>query len=1471
RTSIIPNDDLTTLPLLELPPSSSRSAASSPPSGGARSTWITPRLHDELMNNDGTSNKSSGTLGLEKSLELLEKILTEGMSPTKDHAPRYATPPVMASAPKSPPLRLGDTERKPSIQSLASPRRIEELYDTITILRQELDMEKAQNRAHESGTAGSTAYSMDGGSDNYYSALGRNAELHIRARKFESAANSMREDLEASKLDQKKTLDQVNSREEKLRNVIKKNKCLMAEYEVLKDQYVEEKVKSVEVYRTMALEKKRHDTAREEVRASSANNQLRKQHDELKSQLQALTVAHATEVKGLQATLETTQAERDRLVLCVAETRHRFKAYKDREAKAAVAARDQVAESMQLEHAIRIEKFQNEIRQLRDKVTQLEQSNQLLKREPHLSPLELTQRRHQLLNTITTQEADLIAMSTRVQELETMLAFAKSQQEQQAGMLRTAQEAMANMLHDREVQAFEHLSWHAPPRTPSTPPLIPSSQVAAQNSVFPMKSPASPSPQLTPRAPASAPSPRVQQTKRKGQFRKADAPQSLTPAPPPTTSPAPSTPTSPNDQNLTVSSWKQEVRGLTEKVEEYKAMIVSLSSEIDKLKTERKKVTVQKQTEMHDKHQAEIEAIQRQLVEAKLNEKHLAEALETYRNQEANKAAQLIQIKTRGAVARYKLKAKLKATRILQAQLRGFAARKRTNLRRPSVVSVRDERRMQSAPVKVTDTTDVYVEFLAVPPCVKLELWIHNQLLTKYIPNRSIPLYVANGAKLLDKGRNELQVALADLVTYDASSHLLTLPFLPPEDLVAKAQAKAAEKIQARAKGFMVRRSLYEDNKRRQGAAAVIQSHTKGYFARKTYSRKSKAVVQIQAQAKGFIVRRRYQHQKEALEKIQATAKGSLERRAYEHKRASIAKIQAQSKGYLARKTYEAKREAAVRIQATAKGRIRRLSYVDYQEKSRAAKSIQARAKGYLTRRDMIDMQESAIKIQSHFKGHFTRQTRRRQAESATRIQSARRAYMEKQAFQFKRQAICKIQAGIKGFYDRQRICLKPRRQRLNEMDERRADHRFRRHVESNLVEFRIHCLDSPPCVKIEALFHKHVYSTFVKYQDINFFVGFGMQLYHENPETLAKTFEPLLSLVPDDGPHGYRVVIKKNWDMMDPVKKVSPSCDQAEHLSVVARAQTIANKMADIELLSAQLRQDIDVPEVAGLETTTDQLVNDPIESKAHIELSEERHGQEIASIKIEQSDGNEDCAKESSDSETDEVDASTPIEIPMWLVSLDMEEENDFKTVLCAVEEDNEHLSPNSSLANLRFSITHGYAMVESVNALPVIYGTCSHDLFDQTILQDACSDHNLRKSFAESWTTNLLKEAAEVWRARHPTRPRRQSTNLDERLLDLNALTCPNQSTKGKCNDGEIVLRVEHHVRTEAADKFTHQPRLDPSNEGRCSNDDAEGAPISNEEHDDNDSTLATGHAPFHEGTLVEPPHSPEKVLASIAIRN
>ncbi|RHY97445.1 hypothetical protein DYB31_002831, partial [Aphanomyces astaci] len=1469
-SSIIPSDDLTTLPLLELPASIHRSDASSPPNGGARSTWITPRLNDELLKNnatDGVLGKTFGTLSLEKSLELLQKILTEGRSPPKDHQIRFTTPPVIASSPMPPPPRLGETERKASVQAISAPQRIEELYDTITILRQELDMERAQNRANDSGTTGLTAYSMDTGGDSYYSALGRNAELHIRAKKFESAANSMREDLEASKLDQKKTLDHVNSREEKLRNVIKKNKCLMAEYEVLKDQYVEEKVKSVEVYRTMTLDKKRHDAVREE-------------HAELETKIDAMATAHAAEVKGLQTALETTQAERDRLVLCVAESRHRFRAWKDREAKSELATREQAKEGLQLEHAIRMEKFQNEIRLLREKVTQLEQSNQMLKREPHLSPLELTQRKHQLLNTITTQEADLIGMTTRIQELETMLAFAKSQQEQQGAMLRTAQEAMANMLHDREVQALEHLSWNAtPPRTPSTAPMSPTSHLVSRGSVFPMKSPTSPASQLTPRAPSSAPSPRVQQSKRKGQYRKADSPQPLSPAPPQSITPTlPSTPPSsaPSEQNLTVSSWKQEVRGLTEQVEEYKAMIVSLSSEIDKLKTERKKVAVQKQTDLQ--HQAELDATKRQLAQAKINEQELSNALEKYRLHEVNKAAQLIQIKTRGAVARYKLKAKLKATRILQAQLRGFAARKRTNLCRLSAISVRDERRMQSAPTKVTEDQDVYVEYLSVPPCVKVEMWYNGQLLTKYIPNRSLPLYVTNGAKMLDKACDELQVALANLVEYDDTSHMLVLPLLPPEDLVAKAQDEAAEKIQARVKGFIVRRELSDERERRRIAAETIQSHAKGYFARKTYGRKAEAVVQIQAQAKGYIIRRRYRRQKEALEKIQATAKGSLERKAYEHKRASIAKIQAQSKGYIARRTYGAKKEAAVRIQATAKGRMRRQSYLDYQEKSKAAKSIQARTKGFLARKEITEKQNSAIKIQSHFKGHSIRRDRRRKAESATRIQSARRAYIEKQAFIVKRQAICKIQAGIKGFYDRQRICIMPRRQRLNELDETRADHRFRRNVESNLVEFRIHCLDNPPCVKIEALLHKHVYSTFVKYQDINNFVGFGMELYHENPETLAKTIEPLLSLVPSDGPYGYRVVIKKTWDMMDSVRKLSLTLDQENDLQEIARAHAMAAKVAaEIGLLSAQLREELYVPEVIGMakfDVEPAEDIGTPVKAKSGIGEQPqppttspsnvavqldgspeptsnasvagsvldvppsteytEYFGDSISAVAVllplssdpaidsdkgaEQFDasGNQhnvppndddsDEAKASSDSEAEEVAATTPVEIPMWLVNLDMEEEADFKTILCAVDEAIEHLSPHSSEANLRYSITHGYSMVESMNALPVIYGICSHDLFDETTKQAAATDQNLRKSVAESWANRILQDAMESFASQHPQQPRRQSTNLEELVLDMDNLN--GSTTKQLLDDHHFVCEVVQQVVTEAVAKVAHR---------------------------------------------------------------
>ncbi|KAF0682595.1 hypothetical protein As57867_025224, partial [Aphanomyces stellatus] len=1459
RPSIIPQDDLTTLPLLDLPASSHlsnhRSEAMTPPTSNFKATWITPRLADELRGDKA----NNGVLSLEKSLELLEKILTtegahDATASSSSGAARagYTTPHVTVNVPK--PTRLGEVDRKPSMGgNLSAPQRIEELYDTISILRQELELERSQKRATDGTSGGIVGYAMDAAGDNYYAALGRNAELHIRAKKFESAANSMRDDLEASKNEQKRTLDHVNAREEKLRNLIKKNKCLMAEYEVLKDQYVEEKVKSVEVYRTMQLEKKRNECAKDEMEA--IKTELTKDNADLRVKVDEMTKAHATQVHGLQTALRDAQTERDRLVLCVAESRHRFKAWKDREAKAVRVARDEAKEAMQLEHSIRIGRCQDEIHLLRDKVTQLEQSNQLLKREPNLSPLELTQRKQQLLNTITTQEADLIAMTARVQELETMLAFTKTQQEHQDAMLQTAQEAMANMLHDREVQALEHLTWNSgPSRKPSTAPMSPT----ASASVFPLKSPTSP--MATPRAPSTAPSPRVQQSKRKGQYKKAGVASPSGPTPPPSTAATAPTPPpgSSMDANLTVSSWKQEVRGLTEQVEEYKAMIISLSSEIEKLKMERKRVAVQKQSDLVKQHQDELAQTQKELDAAKASEKAMSDALEKYRDQETNKAAQLIQMRTRGAIARYKLKAKLKATRLLQAQLRGFAARKRTNLinlRRPSVVSAREQRRVESPPVKSTDDMDVYVDYIPTPPCVKVELWYHGELFTKFVPNRSVALYVVNGTAMIAKSPEELRAKLAHLVYYDTSAHALALPMLPPEDPVEKERKEAIRRIQSRARGYLVRNDVHKENERRQSAAALIQSQAKGYLARAEYARQSEAIVAIQAQAKGYVARKRYKKQRSALVQIQATAKGCLERRAFEYKRASIAKIQAQSKGYLARKSFEAKKEAAVKIQAVSKGRMHRQSYLEQQEKAKAAKSIQARAKGFLLRKDMAEKQSAAVKIQSHLKGHAARRETKRKTESATRIQSAHRAFMEKQIFQAKKRAICKIQAGMKGYRERQRICLRPRLQRLNEADEDRADHRFRRHVDSSLVEFRIHCLEHPPCVKIEALLHRHVYTTFVKYQDINCFVGFGTQLFHENPETLAKTFEPLCSLAADNSEHGYHILIKKNWDLIGSLKDpmLGGQSHDAEAASE-ALAAAIAKKLQDVDDFAARLNEDNidaclfddgdvvasvcdderpdeigdDVQESVGpsaaiataaivvtalaeaaairevLKATTPQgqgvdyesteprpslaitmhesadVSLDATATEGHDELSNAAPAEmDTTATTAKQMDtdvGTPDDTRESqsgdeskSVTESDDEISANPVEIPMWLVELDMDEEDaNFKTVLCAVEEDNEHLSTSYSVANMRYSISHAPVAVETVNNLQVIYGSCSEDLFDVQASHDAVETFYAARALATEWTNQIvLAGVAKL------SRPRRASTNLEELLLDVDSL--------------------------------------------------------------------------------------------------
>ncbi|OQR96025.1 hypothetical protein THRCLA_07402, partial [Thraustotheca clavata] len=1108
RPSFAVHDDNNTLPLLENPAGNSR--AETTIANNTLNAWTTPRMETDLKT-EGRPQKA-GILSLEKSLELLDKILVDGSALASAPPALRASTATLASSPSttvvtSPQRQPAAPARKTSYLAFTNPQR-EDLYDTINMLKQELVNERAARRLDiANGNAGSQMSVVNEASDDYFAALGRNAELHVRAKNLETVANTMKMNLEASKSEQKRTLDHVNMREEKLRNLIKKNKCLMAEYEVLKDQYVEAKVKSVEVHRTLQLEQKKMEATLHEM----LQEKLKLQHDVnmTRTELKDLQKQSTTEKTELQSALTEVQGERDRLVLCLAETKHRFKQWKQRETKNLADAKNEARNHGESEAAIRINRCHEEIRLLRDKVAQLEQTSQLLKKEPHLSPMELSHRKQQLQTNRTSQEAEIIALTTRVQELEQMLVLSKSYQDCQNNMLTAAQETVSQILHTREVNALEQLACTSPrtPFKPNPPPQTPAESVESSlqtsTSSFALNTSATPLAEKIRVPPATAPSPRIQTQKRKGTYKQANS--GVT---------TPTSPVSQLDNNLTVVTWRQEVRSLTEQVEEYKNMIVSLSHEIDKLKAERKRLSAQKQVEVEQKFQEILTDTQNQLEESKRNEADLRALLAKEQHAKETKSAKTIQTQLRVIMARNKLKAKLQAARAIQAHFKGFTTRKMTDLTKRTIDAPRDVLLATAIPLVSDEEKDVYVSFSKSPDCVKIQVWSENEVHTKHIPLWAVGNYVINGRDLVIISPDKLRRSIAGLVSLvrnDIGGVEIVVAELDMANGELTVCVEAVTKIQSRAKGFLTRKSVHQTKVSQIGAATTLQASTRGFLARKSYQEQIESICQIQAYARGYLSRRSVSIQKEAIVQIQAATKGMLTRKLMIKKQQSAILIQTQAKGFLARRKLKRHRHAAVRIQSKTKGHLKKKKYRHDRRKKKASTAIQARMRGYLTRKQLSRRRNAVTKIQCQIRGFIARKSYKLRQASALLIQCTTKAFLQRQKYLLKISVICKIQAFIRGYLTRQVICFRPR------LSKRRCEllldqHEFITTYLEEPVEFRIHCLNNPPCIKVEVRYCTMLYTTFVKYNRINHFIGFGEQLFNDNPNILSKTFEPLCS-----------------------------------------------------------------------------------------------------------------------------------------------------------------------------------------------------------------------------------------------------------------------------------------------------------------------------------------------------------------------
>ncbi|CAG9573728.1 unnamed protein product [Danaus chrysippus] len=132
---------------------------------------------------------------------------------------------------------------------------------------------------------------------------------------------------------------------------------------------------------------------------------------------------------------------------------------------------------------------------------------------------------------------------------------------------------------------------------------------------------------------------------------------------------------------------------------------------------------------------------------------------------------------------------------------------------------------------------------------------------------------------------------------------------------------RALTGLQARAKGYLVRRKVQEI--RRNRAAIKIQKTVRGWLARVKYQRLRKLAIGLQAVARGYLARRLYKNKKilKATIGIQRYARGYLVRQKVRKRRQQIIICQAAVRRFLARRQYK-----RLRIEARSLDHVKSLN-----------------------------------------------------------------------------------------------------------------------------------------------------------------------------------------------------------------------------------------------------------------------------------------------------------------------------------------------------------------------------------------------------------------------------------------------------------------------------------------------------------------------------------------------------------------
>lgn len=289
--------------------------------------------------------------------------------------------------------------------------------------------------------------------------LGKNAELRIRTKEMEKAAEKTSAQLDETQKQMKMAERRISNREEKLRILMKEKLHWQKELKDMRDQVVEEKMRQVELFRRLETVKREYA-----AQVEQAERDLNDMHDEnqsLRAQVAEAKAHMALQGKKLEDVARQAREEKEKLVACVAETRYKFKEWKEGEAVALRNSREQAVSSVRTEYELKIVRHQEEKQKLREKVRDLEVALRLIQKDRSLSPLELSLRKATILgskDSAATSESELIEAHSRIRELEALMKHTQEYQKRQENIIKVSEATISRLVQEREVMALENLS-----------------------------------------------------------------------------------------------------------------------------------------------------------------------------------------------------------------------------------------------------------------------------------------------------------------------------------------------------------------------------------------------------------------------------------------------------------------------------------------------------------------------------------------------------------------------------------------------------------------------------------------------------------------------------------------------------------------------------------------------------------------------------------------------------------------------------------------------------------------------------------------------------------------------------------------------------------------------------------------------------------------------------------------------------